>query len=179
MKYKVFSSWHKKKHNLTSKLASIVIGFIIFFLIIPESITYFGAIIDKSLNLPHIKHFILSLIGLILGISGVFLIIWTGLAQLTIGKGTPLPVVPTKKLVIRGPYKYCRNPMTLGAVLGYLGLSLLKGSIAALGLTAIFFLLAVLYIKLVEEKELEARFGEDYKNYKESTPFIIPKLGGK
>ena len=114
-----------------------------------------------------------------MGISGVFLIIWTGLAQLTIGKGTPLPVVPTKKLVIRGPYKYCRNPMTLGAVLGYLGLSLLEGSIAALGLTAMFFLLAVLYIKLVEEKELEARFGEDYKNYKENIPFIIPRLRGK
>ena len=146
---------------------------------LPKFIIYFGAIIDRSLNLPHIKHFILSLIGLILGISGVFLIIWSGLAQLTIGKGTPLPVVPTKKLVIRGPYKYCRNPMTLGAVLGYLGLSLLEGSIAALGLTAIFFLSAVLYIKLLEEKELEARFGEDYKNYKESTPFIIPRLGGK
>jgi protein-S-isoprenylcysteine O-methyltransferase Ste14 len=69
--------------------------------------------------------------------------------------------------------------MTLGAVLSYLGLSLLEGSIAALGLTAMFFLSVVLYIKLVEEKELEARFGEDYKNYKEATPFIIPKLGRK
>jgi protein-S-isoprenylcysteine O-methyltransferase Ste14 len=69
--------------------------------------------------------------------------------------------------------------MTLGAILSYLGLSLLKGSIAALGLTAIFFLSTVLFIKLVEEKELKARFGEDYKNYKENIPFIIPRLRGK
>jgi protein-S-isoprenylcysteine O-methyltransferase Ste14 len=32
------------------------------------------------------------------------------------------------------------------------------------------------YLKLVEERELEARFGEDYLAYKRSTPFIVPRL---
>ena len=34
----------------------------------------------------------------------------------------------------------------------------------------------LIYIKLVEERELEARFGEAYIAYKKSTPFIAPKL---
>jgi protein-S-isoprenylcysteine O-methyltransferase Ste14 len=116
-------------------------------------------------------------VGLILVILGNFFMIWSGLSQLAIGKGTPLPMVPTKKLVIKGPYSYCRNPMALGAILDYSGFSLLKGSISAIGLTVAFFFLVVLYIKLIEEKELELRFGEEYKNYKKNTPFIIPKLG--
>jgi protein-S-isoprenylcysteine O-methyltransferase Ste14 len=33
-----------------------------------------------------------------------------------------------------------------------------------------------LYIKLIEEKELEARFGLDYLAYKRNTPFILPRL---
>ncbi len=34
----------------------------------------------------------------------------------------------------------------------------------------------LVYIRLVEERELEARFGEVYLLYKKSTPFIVPKL---
>jgi protein-S-isoprenylcysteine O-methyltransferase Ste14 len=36
-------------------------------------------------------------------------------------------------------------------------------------------LFSTAYIKL-EEKELEARFGEEYKEYKRKTPFLIPKI---
>jgi len=37
-------------------------------------------------------------------------------------------------------------------------------------------LFSTTYIKLVEEKELEARFGEEYREYKRKTPFLIPKI---
>jgi protein-S-isoprenylcysteine O-methyltransferase Ste14 len=32
----------------------------------------------------------------------------------------------------------------------------------------------IAYIKLIEEKELELRFGKEYLDYKKDTPFIIP-----
>jgi protein-S-isoprenylcysteine O-methyltransferase Ste14 len=35
-------------------------------------------------------------------------------------------------------------------------------------------MILIAYIKLVEEKELEFRFGKEYVDYKNDTPFIIP-----
>jgi protein-S-isoprenylcysteine O-methyltransferase Ste14 len=32
-----------------------------------------------------------------------------------------------------------------------------------------------LYVKLIEEKELEESYGEEYRKYKEKTPFLIPR----
>jgi len=34
----------------------------------------------------------------------------------------------------------------------------------------------LIYIKLIEEKELEERFGSEYLEYKKRTPFLIPFL---
>ena len=56
----------------------------------------------------------------------------------------------------------------------YLGLSIYLGSVAAIGLVALFAGLLLLYVKVVEEKELEARFGDAYLQYKRNTPFLIP-----
>jgi protein-S-isoprenylcysteine O-methyltransferase Ste14 len=39
-----------------------------------------------------------------------------------------------------------------------------------------FAVLLVVYIKSFEEKELEARFGDEYRAYKRNTPFLIPRL---
>ena len=66
--------------------------------------------------------------------------------------------------------------MLLGAMMYYLGISLWINSLSAIFLTALFLLFSTAYIKLVEEKELEARFGEEYKEYKRKTPFLIPKI---
>jgi protein-S-isoprenylcysteine O-methyltransferase Ste14 len=101
--------------------------------------------------------------------------LWSIEAQLTIGGGTPVPLVPTKKLVVRAPFTYCRNPMTLGTILAYLGVCVWIGSISALGIVVILMTALLLYIKLIEEKELEARFGAEYLAYKRETPFILPR----
>jgi protein-S-isoprenylcysteine O-methyltransferase Ste14 len=80
-------------------------------------------------------------------------------------------------LITIGPYKYCRNPIEFGAVLYYLGIGTFIGGIIVgiisivLGSTA-----GSIYHKFIEEKELEERFGEEYKKYKEKTPFLIPKI---
>jgi hypothetical protein len=39
-------------------------------------------------------------------------------------------------------------------------------------------ILLLAYIKLFEERELEARFGPEYVEYKRTTPFLIPRLPG-
>ncbi|MCD6470121.1 isoprenylcysteine carboxylmethyltransferase family protein [Candidatus Bathyarchaeota archaeon] len=83
--------------------------------------------------------------------------------------------MPARRLVAEGSYAYCRNPMTLGVTAYYLGVSIWIGSPFSIGLTALSAALIMAYIKFIEEKELEARFGQEYIRYKKRAPFLIPK----
>ena len=142
---------------------------------IPLVILMLSPIIDGELGLPKLPDSC-RIAGIILIIPGILFAAWSAFSQFRIGKGSPLPVVPSKRLVVKGPYAYCRNPMTFGAVTYYLGISLLAGSFSAIILVILFSLVFVAYIKLVEEKELEAKFGEEYRMYKRRTPFLVPKF---
>ena len=57
----------------------------------------------------------------------------------------------------------------------YLGVAILFGSMGAAVLVFLGALCLLTYIKLVEEKELMIRFGQDYLEYKKQTPFLIPR----
>ncbi len=82
-----------------------------------------------------------------------------------------MPLMATQKLIVQPPYSYCRNPMALGAIVMYLGAAILFGSIGAVALVMLGTALLLTYIKRVEEKEMEIRFGQQYLEYKQRTPF--------
>ena len=69
--------------------------------------------------------------------------------------------------------------MTLGTALFYIGVAIWLGSISAVGLGLVYPVGILIYIKLIEEKELEERFGCEYLEYKKRTPFLIPHLRKK
>ena len=132
--------------------------------------------------------FVIILPLALLGLGGL-LDLWTNYVQFTLGRGTPVPVTPaaapvgaaagagvaTQTLLICPPYSYCRNPMALGAIVAYLGVCVVAGSPGA-GLLWLLGAVALLtYIRLVEEKEMAARFGEAYLAYRRRVPFIIPR----
>jgi len=116
------------------------------------------------------------IVGLLLVALGFFLAFWSIHAQMTAGSGTPIPLVPTRRLVVKAPFTCCRNPMTLGTFVAYLGMAIWAGSFSAIAIVLGLTGLLLLYVKLVEEKELAARFGPDYLEYKRNTPFILPRL---
>jgi protein-S-isoprenylcysteine O-methyltransferase Ste14 len=77
------------------------------------------------------------------------------------------------KVVTDGAFKYVRHPLYLASILAYLGLvistlSLISGAIL-LGIFVFYN-----YIAGYEEKLLEAKFGEEYKKYKERTGKWMP-----
>lgn len=115
-------------------------------------------------------------IGIILFLIGIALAIWTVRLQLAIGKGTPAPWDPPKKLVVEGPYKYVRNPMITGAILILCAEALIFGSWPVAWWAVIFFLMNCIYFPMFEEKELESRFGKEYFDYKENVPRWLPRI---
>lgn len=66
--------------------------------------------------------------------------------------------------------------MALGAIVMYLGVPILFGSVGSAVLILLGAGLLLIYIKRIEEREMENRFGEEYLRYKKQTSFLIPRL---
>ena len=91
------------------------------------------------------------------------------------GEGTLAPWDPPRALVVRGPYRYVRNPMITGVIAVLLGEALCLRSLPHFAWALVFTGLNLVYIPLVEEPGLERRFGEAYKRYCENVPRIVPR----
>jgi protein-S-isoprenylcysteine O-methyltransferase Ste14 len=107
----------------------------------------------------------LQVAGMIIVIIGTVIALWCVFTFVFIGKGTPAPFDPPRKLVIRGPYRFVRNPMYIGAILTLLGLALFYGSFSILIYAGLFFLATHLFVVLYEEPTLRQLFGSDYETY--------------
>ena len=81
------------------------------------------------------------------------------------GRGTPAPIDPPKHLVVRGLYRYSRNPIYLGVLSMVFGWALLFESeqlaLYGVALAVGFHLFVVLY----EEPHLKRVFGQSYEQY--------------
>ena len=172
-------NWAQVERTKGFRALSLLSGALFFGAVLPLLMALASKWLDARLALSSWPSWPLGFSsGLLLVITGLFLAGWSVWAQLKLGRGGPLPVAPTQRLVTTGPYALCRNPMVLGELLYLTGLGLLLASPSFLALTWLaFFPAVVAYLKLVEEKELEARFGEAYLAYKRQVPFLIPRPG--
>lgn len=175
-----FKKWAKREYSARQRIVAILLAGILFVLLIPLGIALGAGALDRVLPFPRL-HFGMpnTIVGGVLAFVGWALALWSIEVQFRLASGTPLPFMPTRKLIITGPFLYCRNPMTLGALLGYFGEAVILGSLSALSIVLMLTMILLLYLKLVEEKELEARFGGEYAAYRNSTPFILPRFGRK
>jgi protein-S-isoprenylcysteine O-methyltransferase Ste14 len=107
---------------------------------------------------------------------GLALSVWTARLFIKFGEGTPAPWDPPKTLVVRGPYRYVRNPMIIGVLLMLLAEAVLLQSWPIALWMVVFFVGNSIYFPLGEEKRLENRFGDDYREYKANVPRWIPRL---
>lgn len=174
---RVFQEWAKREYSLRQRLIALGFEAVLFVIVLPYLLVVSAAAVDHRLGLPRFTFGAANwLVGLALIVGGGFLAVWSIQTQLTIGRGTPAPMMPTQKLIVKDPFAGCRNPMALGTVVAFAGICAWIGSFAALALVLAFTVLLLLYVKLIEEKELEARFGAEYQEYKRRTPFLIPRL---
>ena len=166
--------FHHRRSSHTYRALSLFVGAIFFLVILPVVFFLLGEALNRFITIDLSEEYILP-VGILSVVFGLFFLVWATITQLTLGGGTPAPNAPTQKLVIRGPYRHTRNPIEFGALFYYLGIGILFGSLFH-GL--ICMLLGLIfgssYHKFIEEKELLLRFGEEYINYRNLTPFLIP-----
>jgi protein-S-isoprenylcysteine O-methyltransferase Ste14 len=119
---------------------------------------------------------VVELVGIVVSALGAALAVWCVLTFAFIGKGTPALFDPPRYLVIRGPYRFVRNPMYIGAGLAVGGAALVYHSWAlAVYLLALIVLLNLL-VAFYEEPTLTRMFGAEYEVYKATVPRWIPRI---
>lgn len=103
--------------------------------------------------------------GMVIAASGAVLALWCVATFIAIGRGTPAPFDPPRRLVVAGPYLFVRNPMYIGAALALTGAALLYESWGLLAYGAIFAVVTHLFVVAYEEPTLRTTFGAPYERY--------------
>lgn len=120
--------------------------------------------------LPVYSFSFFKIIGIILIFVGAASWLYCGSLFYFLGKGTPIPTQPPKKLVIKGLYQYTRNPMYISVLVILLGYFFFFGHLMLL---ICLFLLAgffQLFITYYEEPTLKKKFGKEYEKYLKEVP---------
>jgi protein-S-isoprenylcysteine O-methyltransferase Ste14 len=109
-------------------------------------------------HLPHVLGAVVLVLGL--GLQGWWIASFRR-------ADTPMPPwEPTRALVTGGPYRLSRNPAYLSDALMYAGIALLADAPWALAPLPVVLLVMDRGVILREERYLERRFGEDYRQFK-------------
>lgn len=103
--------------------------------------------------------------GVIVAVAGATIAVWCILSFALIGRGTPAPFDPPRRLVVRGPYQHVRNPMYLGAGLALAGAAVFYETGVLWAYAGGFLVLMHLAVVLYEEPTLRQTFGGDYEAY--------------
>ena len=93
-----------------------------------------------------------------------------------LGKGTPAPIDAPKRLVVRGIYRYSRNPLYIAMLTLIAGWAALFGTAVLLAYAAGLFVLYSLFIRFHEEPRLAREFGEEYAAYTQQVGRWLPRL---
>lgn len=141
----------------TLTYATLFIAFVLI-LLPAQVLSWAGVASPRTLGGAQIGGLIVCGLGAVLALSCVA-------AFALIGKGTPAPFDPPRKLVIRGPYRWVRNPMYIGAAVALAGAALFYRSAALWAFVAGFLIVTHLFVVLYEEPHLRRVFGQEYDSY--------------
>src|SRR6266550_3700702 len=118
--------------------ASLFIGFVLIYL--PARVlSWSGIVRPAAIEAPQVA-------GMFIGVVGAAVALWCIFTFVSLGKGTPLPLDPPRRLVIHGPYRFVRNPMYLGAALALASAALFYESLPLLAYAGLFLLATHLFV---------------------------------
>jgi protein-S-isoprenylcysteine O-methyltransferase Ste14 len=113
-----------------------------------------------------------QIVGIGLGGAGLLLVAWAVVTLLR-HKTTVMPDQPASHLVTTGPFALRRNPIYLGEILMLFGIAELTKNIWFVAMAIAFGMLVTWLAILPEERHLEARFGDAWRDYASRTRRLI------
>ena len=114
--------------------------------------------------------------GAVLAATGAIALL-AAFAQFAIqGRGTPAPAAPTEELVVRGLYRYVRNPMYLAVLAVIIGQALWLSRPVLLVYAAAVAAACITFVYGYEQPTLSRRYGAEYQAYLRAVPGWWPRL---
>lgn len=160
----------------------VKLGFnaVLFTLLLPGMVTivvpYFILRITNELAIR--AGLFLQTVSIIFWLAGMVILLYCIWGFAFYGKGTLAAIAPPKILVVKGLYRYTRNPMYLAVILMLLSESIFFISPYLLIYTVLVFLSFNLYVLFYEEPHLKKVFGEEYRKYNDVVPRWSIKITG-
>ncbi|RDI58724.1 methyltransferase family protein [Microvirga subterranea] len=105
-----------------------------------------------------------GLLGAVVFVLALALGVWAVVTMTRAGTNVPTNR-PTTAIVESGPYRFARNPIYLGMILGLIGLSVAFDTLWLLVALVPFWLVIRYGVVAREEAYLERRFGDVYRAY--------------
>ena len=141
----------------TVTYAALFIGLVLIY-VPARLLSWSGIVRPAAIEVPQVA-------AMVVGAAGAAIALWCIFTFAFIGRGTPAPFDPPRRLVIRGPYRFVRNPMYLGAGLALASSALFYESLPLLGYMGLFFLATHIFVVWYEEPTLRRTFGQEYEAY--------------
>lgn len=150
----------------------LFVKILIFTVLVPGTVTvlvpYWILAVDGRVDFPPIG--VRQVLALGLGAAGLSIYAWCAWDFGSAGRGTPAPIDPPKELVVRGLYRYTRNPMYVGVLCLLLAESSFFGALPLLVYATVVFAAFQSFVLLYEEPALRRAFGDAYRRYCDSVP---------
>lgn len=128
-----------------------------------------GLALDRRIGRRSFRNGFSAAAGVAL-IAGGFLLRWSATRLFYREEMRVISLEPQQALITTGPFRYTRNPLYLGGNgFVFLGAALVAGSPGAVILTGVGLLATDRMIQR-EEQQLEATFGDEWRQYKERVP---------
>lgn len=131
--------------------------------------------VEDTLGVPRWQAAVADVAGVVVLAVGSGLGVAAAWVMAVVGRGTPVPFDTARELVVRGPYRYVRNPMAVSAIVQVVGVALVHGSAATSALAVAGAIVWDAAIRPDEERFLAARFGPPYETYRASVRCWLPR----
>ncbi|GGJ56361.1 protein-S-isoprenylcysteine O-methyltransferase [Glutamicibacter ardleyensis] len=116
------------------------------------------------------------LTGYVLLLLASALGVWSATIMAKLGQGTPLPSAMPQYLVVRGPYRYVRNPMAVAGIVQGVSVGLIANSWLIILYSLSGSIIWNLMVRPLEERDLEEKFGESFTRYCAEVSCWLPKF---
>ena len=155
-----------------SHMTSNVVKTVIFTILVPGTV---AMVLPRVIGTDASALTLYSSIGFVPMVLGAAIYLWCAWDFATAGQGTPAPIDAPRRLVVRGLYRYVRNPMYVGVLTVLFGESIVFRSTRIFTYALVVCVFFSLFVMLYEEPALKRKFGASYEEYLKSVPRWIPR----